>query len=177
MARKDDKPAQLDLKIVPGLGEPPGFCQYAAGPCDQEFQGVQPSQGILLYPMEPRQIAATIEEAANLIRRQNASSVWRTWREFQVTGQIIFCSICKSMRFAEYIVADVTTLNFNLLLEIGFALALGLPVIPIRDTTFIRDKRAFEELGMLDTIGYLDFQNSAGLVRSFPACKTQRFGL
>jgi len=64
------------------------------------------------------------------------------------------------MRFAELIIADVTTLNFNLLFEIGFALGLELPIIPIRDTTFTRNKREFERLGMLDTIGYLDFQNS-----------------
>jgi hypothetical protein len=61
-------------------------------------------------------------------------------------------------------VADVTTLNFNLLFEIGFAIGLGIPVLPIRDTSFIKDTKVFNELGLIDTLGYFDFQNSAELV-------------
>ena len=108
-------------------------------------------------------MAATIEAAVAVLNRSGGAGGWVTWRSFQTTGQIIFCSICKAMRFADYVVADVTTLNFNLLFEIGFALGLNLPVIPVRDTTFIRDKNEFDELGLLDTIGYLDFQNADGL--------------
>ena len=67
------------------------------------------------------------------------------------------------MRFAKAVVTDVTTLNFNLLFEIGYAIGLGVPVIPVRDTTFLKDKRAFTELGILDTLGYIDFQNSSEL--------------
>jgi hypothetical protein len=145
---------------------PPDFCQYSSGACDQDFKGVQFSRGIFLYPSEPEPIAATIERGADILRQYGGEGHWRTWKEFRSTGQIVFCSICKSMRFSECVVADVTTLNFNLLFEIGFALGLGLPVIPIRDTTFVRDKREFEELGMLDTIGYVDFQNSSGLAAS-----------
>ena len=64
------------------------------------------------------------------------------------------------MRSTKIVVADVTTLNFNLLFEIGYALGLGLPVIPIRDTTYVQDRRVFDELGLLDTLGYVDFENS-----------------
>jgi len=64
------------------------------------------------------------------------------------------------MRFSQCVVADVTTLNFNLLFEIGFALGLEQPVIPIRDTTILTNRKEFQELGVLDTVGYLDFQNA-----------------
>jgi len=69
------------------------------------------------------------------------------------------------MRFSEVLVVDVTTLNFNLLFEIGFCLGLGLPVVPIRDTSIVSDTDAFRELGLLDTVGYLDFRNSDALIR------------
>lgn len=55
-------------------------------------------------------------------------------------------------------IADVTSLNLNLMFEIGFALGLELPVLLIRDPSFLRDTRQFAELGMFDTIRYLDFQ-------------------
>jgi len=108
---------------------PPAFCQYANGPCDQDFEGTAASAAILLYPAEPQEIAQAIEAAVVEMRKTAAPQKWRTWRDFQTAGQLIFCSICKSMRFADCVVADVTTLNFNLLFEIGFAVGLGLPII------------------------------------------------
>jgi hypothetical protein len=87
-----------------------------------------------------------------------------TWKDMDIGGHIIFCEICKAIRGAATVFADVTTLNFNLLFEIGFCLGLGVTVRPIRDTNYALDKRAFDELGMLDTLGYDDFINSAGLV-------------
>lgn len=137
---------------------PPEYCEYASGPCDQRFDG-QEVEGIILYPSDPPQIAATIETACERLAGARAGR-WRTWKQLDVAGQIIFCSICKATRISQHIVADVTTLNFNLMFEVGVALGLELPVLPIRDTTFIRDKRDFDEFGLLDTVGYLDFQNS-----------------
>jgi hypothetical protein len=172
MSQKDHTSISGNAKPASVLRKPPSFCQYEDSACEQDFVGIKASQGIFLYPSDPPQIAATIEGAVAQMRKWNPQHHRRTWKEFQTTGQVIFCSICKSMRFSDHIIADVTTLNFNLLFEIGFALGLGLPVIPIRDTTFVRDKLVFDELGMLDTIGYLDFQNSNGLavalVSKFP---------
>ena len=73
------------------------------------------------------------------------------------------------MRGAASIVADVTTLNFNVLFEIGFAIGVGLPTIPIRDTSYGSHGKLFEELGMLDTLGYVDFSDSEGLANSLSA--------
>src|SRR6266511_5940006 len=81
-------------------------------------------------PSQPQQIAATIEAAvakANATRRQFN---WSTWRDLPIAGQIIFCEVCKGIRSSSTVVADVTTLNFNVLFEIGFALGLGMPVVP-----------------------------------------------
>ena len=147
----------VDIKI------PPAFCEYAAGHCDQDFSKTRRLKGIFLYPSEPTTIAATIETAVISIRHQCASDEWKTWRDLNIGGQVIFCTICKSMRHADMVVADVTTLNFNLLFEIGFAIGLEIPVVPVRDTTYVRDKEEFDRLGLLDTIGYLDFQNADGL--------------
>ena len=142
---------------------PPAYCEYAAGPCDQSFAGVEQVSATFLYPSRQTQIAATIEAAVRSLRTQAPDKTWRTWRDFEIRGQIIFCAICKSMRFSHCVVADVTTLNFNLLFEIGFALGLERPVIPIRDTTIVTSREDFQELGLLDTVGYLDFQNAEGL--------------
>jgi hypothetical protein len=146
--------------------QPPTFCQYAEGECDQSFADQASASGIFLYPSDPPQIAETLETAVEKLKTSRQNEHWLTWRDFHTTGQIIFCAICKSCRFAEVVVADVTTLNFNVMFEIGFALGLGLPVIPVRDTTFERDRKSFDQLGLLDVIGYIDFQNADGLVEA-----------
>ena len=38
-------------------------------------------------------------------------------------------------------------------------------MLPIRDTSYVKDSRVFAELGLVDTLGYFDFQNSADLVK------------
>jgi hypothetical protein len=142
---------------------PPGYCQYADGPCDQTFLRSEHRGPFFLYPSKPSQISATIEAA---VAKASASRrpAWTTWRDLPTPGQLIFCEICKGTRYSSTVVADVTTLNFNVLFEIGFAIGLGVPVIPIRDTTYVVDKRQFEDLGVLATLGYIDFTNAEDLV-------------
>lgn len=148
---------------LPVIQLPPGYCEYAAGPCDQLFAGTPVAAGTFLYASTPQNIASTIESGVVALRTRTPGKVWTTWREHRSTGQTVFCSICRSMRFANLIVADVTTLNFNVLFEIGFAFGLGIPVIPIRDSNVEVDEDDFRTLGLLDTVGYLDFRNSEEL--------------
>jgi hypothetical protein len=150
--------------LAPVVRTPPPFCQYADGACDQRFNSIRPANGIFLYPNDPPEIAATIERAVEELELSQEASNWLSWKRFAVAGQVIFCEICKRMRFADFVAADVTTLNFNLMFEIGFAIGLGLPVLPIRDTSFIRDQNDFKELALLDTVGYTDFRNTPELV-------------
>ncbi len=145
------------------INQPPTFCEYSAGPCDQSFEGQHESDGLFLYPNEPALIASTIEEAIHKLRLMAGDKQWVGWRDLGITGQIIFCQICKALRFTKLVIADLTTLNFNLMFEIGYAIGLGVPVLPIRDTSYRADRRIFEELGLLDTYGYLDYQNSTSL--------------
>ena len=150
---------------LPLLQTPPEYCRYAGGPCDQDFGDLPRADSIFLYGSDPTGIAATIEAAVDVLRSERPSSVWTTWRDFSIAGQLVFCEICKRIRGASAVYADVTTLNFNLLFELGFCIGLGVPVVPIRDSTYERDKRTFEVIGLLDTIGYIDFVNSDQLAR------------
>ena len=66
-----------------------------------------------------------------------------------------FCRICQYQRFASVVVPDVTTLNPNVLFEIGYALGLDRLILPIRDTSIVKDKKAFDELELLLWFGFL----------------------
>jgi hypothetical protein len=146
------------------ITEPPSFCEYAGEACDQIFGTSSISDGFFVYPSDPELISNTIEESIPKFKSAIKNKIWISWKDLGISGQIIFCKICTALRSTNLVIADVTTLNFNLLFEIGYAIGLGKPVLPIRDTTYIRDVRVFEELGILDTVGYVDFQNSATLL-------------
>ena len=154
---------------MPSITEPPSYCQYSAGPCDQSFEGIAATDVYFFYSSRQEVIASAIEEGAQLLRSREPSWTVRTWRDLPVSGQLIFCQICKAQRFTRVAVVDVTTMNFNLMFEIGYALGLGIPVIPIRDTSFTLDSQEFESLGLIDTLGYVNFQNSEELAAKLPA--------
>lgn len=151
------------IPLVPQSTVPPQFCQYAGGPCDQDFGRTKSSDALFLYPSQPEFLAETIEDAGRQLSNIAGEKKWLTWKNLDVQGQVIFCEICKAMRFTKVVIADVTTLNFNLLFEVGYALGLGVSVLPIRDTSNIKDVKAFEELGILDTFGYFDYRNAGEL--------------
>ena len=146
----------------------PEFCEYSSGPCDQSLEGVAESDLFFLYPSHPQIISKTIEEGIRLIQSNAPSERVVSWRDMGAVGNLVFCQVCKTMRLSRVVVTDVTTLNFNLMFEIGFAFGLGLPVVPIRDVSYAADRKQFDELGLLDTFGYLDFQNSKDLANKIP---------
>jgi hypothetical protein len=150
---------------LPLLQTPPAYCAYASGPCDESFADLSAAQGLFLYGSQPKLIAGAIETAVSALNDRDAGQ-WSTWRDMDIAGHIVFCEVCKANRGASVVYADVTTLNFNLLFEIGFALGLGKPVRPIRDTTYSVDRKAFAALGVLDTLGYIDFTSGQALANA-----------
>jgi len=155
--------ASDQIQLIPNSRINPQYCQYALGLCDQDFSAALKSDGLFLYPSQPEQVASTIEAAIGELSKVAGEKRWKSWKNLNVAGQIIFCEICKAIRFSHLVVADITTLNFNLLFEIGYALGLQVPVLPIRDTSNIRDIKDFKEIGILDTFGYFDYRNSSQL--------------
>lgn len=144
------------------LDSPPAFCQYADGACDQDFSQLLTGEGLFLFGSKPAAIAGAIEGAKTQLN-ETTSTTWRTWKDLDNEGKIIFCEICKAIRGSATVFTDVTTLNFNLLFELGFCLGLNVPVIPIRDPSYIEDEKAFKALGVLDTLTYIEFKNASEL--------------
>ena len=105
------------------------FCQYSDGYCNQGFENIKPLKGFFVYPSEPRQLALTILQTVKELQTHSSSYSWRSWEELNTPGQIIFCEICKAIKSSELVVANITTLNFNVLFELGFTIGLNKPYL------------------------------------------------
>lgn len=138
--------------------ENPKHCQYESGPCSVDFSSLKNKRGFCIYPSDPPQFSDTIENAIHLL--QNKDPSWFSWKSLPIGGKIIFCEICKAIREADVVVADITTFNLNVMFEIGFAIGLAKPIRLIRDPSYEKDRKLFDRIGVLDTIGYDRYQNS-----------------
>ncbi len=155
----------MDKSII----TPPQFCQYASGKCDQLMSGLKSREALFLYPSQPIHLARTVTECVRQLKEHSSSESWLAWEDLLITGQIIFCEICKAIRFSKVIVANITTTNFNVLFELGYAVGLGKPVLPVRDTSYDGNKKLMDEIGIFDNLGFQPFNNSnelVGFVRS-----------
>lgn len=141
----------------------PEYCHYAKGGCDQSFEDALHSDKFFVFPSEPKPISDALLSAS---RNAPGESRWKSWKDLDIGGRLVFCTICKAIRHTSCLVADVTTLNQNVLFEIGYAMGLGMPVIPVRDSSYVKDGRLFEQLGLFETLGYLDFDTSRSLAKS-----------
>jgi hypothetical protein len=107
---------------------PPQYCHYASGACDQVIGEPLASKTVFfMYASIPEQIAVAVETAIEKLTQSQPNWSWKTWKQLPVAGHTIFCELCKAIRHATAVVADVTTLNFNLLFEIGYTIGLGVP--------------------------------------------------
>ncbi len=151
------------MQVIDSVLVPPKYCRYATGECNQSFSSIPSSEAFFIYPSTPTHLANTIKECVGRHRESGASGTWLTWEDLSVGGRIIFCEICKAMRGTGLVVGNITSLNFNVLFELGYAIGLRKPVLPIRDATYAAQKSQFDEIGIFDTLGYEAFTNSLNL--------------
>lgn len=91
---------------------------------------------------------------------------WVTWRNMDPQGQILFCKICVTIRASKAVVVDISTLNFNVMFELGYAIGLGIPVLTIKDPTVNQDSKVWRDVGLLDTLAYEPYTNVDELCRA-----------
>lgn len=143
------------------------YCGYIDEDCDEKI--TEKKSGVFVaYPSDPAYVSETIKQAVETSREGSNQKII-SWEDLPVTGSIIFCEICKAIAKAEAVVADITTLNFNVMFELGYAIGLGKPVIPIRDDSYTRDQELFEEVAIFDVVGYQKFTHVDDLRRIFSA--------
>lgn len=87
-----------------------------------------------------------------------------TWEDLRVDGKLIINDIIAAIQECTIGVFDVTSLNNNVLFELGVAIGAGKSVVITRDADNQVTERLFREFALLTTTGYTGYVNSDELM-------------
>lgn len=115
--------------------------------------------GFFAYASAPHSIPATIKAAIETINKTQQTRL-ASWEDLEIGGHYIIRQILDAIDDADYFCADVTTINPNVMFELGFAIARDKRIWLIRDDSYLDSKIEFEQLRLLTTVGYRAYTNA-----------------
>jgi len=127
--------------------------------------------GFFAYASSPPSIPETIKAAAQAINRSQNAQIMPWEGGLNVGGKHIIGEVCAAIDNAQFFCADVTTINANVMFELGFAIARNKRIWLIRDDSYTDSRKEFEQLRMLTTVGYSPYVNSEQIIKGFFADK------
>lgn len=119
--------------------------------------------GFFAYASTPAEIGQTIESAVATSSRTNTKTVVSTWRALDIVGHFISDEVLASIDAADFLVADISELNFNVTYEIGYALGKSKRVLFVKNKSLQSQGLKISDVGIFDTLGFQEYQNSLEL--------------
>jgi hypothetical protein len=120
----------------------------------------QVMKGFFAYSSEPDEVGQSIEQASKLVCGKNIGLELSTWKALNVVGNFIADSVIQGIRDSDFFLADVTRLNFNVTYEVGYAIGMGKKIVLTRNKSIKESAPTIKEVGIFDTLGYSEYQNS-----------------
>lgn len=125
-------------------------------------------KGFFAYPSEPKYCGEAIEELIEKVNESfNGTTNLSSWVSLRVNGKLIISEILDAIDNCDYFCADLTSLNDNVLFELGYAITKKKPIWLVIDKSNENSNKKFKELGFFTTVGYSDYTNTSQLYNSF----------
>lgn len=115
------------------------------------------------YASQPEAVGQLIESACGIANRFENGIEFKTWRQNDIIGLDLVDPIRENIERSEFIVADITSLNYNVVYEIGYAIGLGKRTIIIRNSTTGVASDELNRIGIFDTLGYENYSTDMDL--------------
>lgn len=119
--------------------------------------------GFFAYPSNPSELGQCIEEAVNQLNKSQSNLEIKTWRQLDIIGHFISSEVLSGIDNADFFLADITRLNFNVTYEIGYAIGRSKRVLLIKNKSLTNNGAKIEDVGIYDTLGYEEYQNAIEL--------------
>ncbi|GED21623.1 nucleoside 2-deoxyribosyltransferase [Halomonas halmophila] len=118
--------------------------------------------GFYAYASHPPEVGQTIEQAVEALQTSPKNEV-KTWKALDIPGHFISEKVLEGIESCDFLVADISQLNFNVTYEIGYAIGKGKRILLTKNKTIREVSPAIREVGIFDTLGYKEYQNSQEL--------------
>lgn len=118
--------------------------------------------GFYAYASSPSAIGQTIEKAATAVNKDGTVKV-ETWKALDIAGHFISQQVLEGIDSCDFLVADISVLNFNVTYEIAYAIGKGKRVLATKNKSIVEGNPSIREVGIFDTLGYLEYENSKEL--------------
>lgn len=123
-------------------------------------------RGFFAYASAPPSIPEIVKAAVASINKIQVARI-TPWESLQIGGKYVISEICSAIDDSDFFCADVTTINANVLFELGFAIARNKRIWLIRDDSYSDSKKEFDQLRMLTTVGYSPYVNVDQIIKGF----------
>ncbi len=119
--------------------------------------------GFFAYPSNPLQLGQCVEEAVESLNKSRTDLKVKTWTQLDIVGHFISDEVLTNIDNADFILADITNLNFNVTYEIAYAIGQSKRVLLTKNKSILNTGVKVEDVGIFDTLGYNEYQNSSEL--------------
>lgn len=106
------------------------------------------------YPSKPELTREVMHTA--VLRLSEASIETLSWEDLRVGGRLVITQVLDAIRDSHVAVFEVSTLNQNVLFEMGYAVALGKRIWLLLDRTDAEAKKRWRQFSLLGGVGMRD---------------------
>jgi len=124
-----------------------------------------PKIAFVAYSSRDKVIEQLFDNAVSIANSEFNRVRYKSWVYNDVPGNPLISPIIERIEESSFIVADITTLNLNVVYEVGFAIGSQKRAYLIRHKEIDGDKMMALEVGIFDTLGYHEYSNQDDLVR------------
>jgi hypothetical protein len=124
-----------------------------------------PPIAFVAYSSRDAALAKLIADAVYVANGKSDRVRYETWVYNDIPGNPLISPILDRIEESAFIIADVTTLNLNVVYEIAFAIGRRKRAYLIRHRGTAGDKAVAREAGIFDTLGYHEYSDQDDLVR------------
>ena len=114
-------------------------------------------RAFVAFPTKPEEIARCI---SSITRKLDGRLAMTTWEQNDIAGRPLVAPIFEGITQNDILIADVTSLNFNVTYEIGYAIGIGKRAYLIKHNNISEEPDQVSRVGIFDTLGYESYRDS-----------------
>ena len=115
------------------------------------------------YPSSQSEVLKVIRSTKEELAQSGLRLDIHLWEENEICGRPLTSPIFNGIKEADFLIADITSLNFNVTFEVGYAIGLGKRVYLTRNSNFRRAGDLIDKIGIFDTLGFQSYADQNDL--------------